>query len=227
MSLNLENVVFDQYGAVILVDGKTGARRIRLISAVPDLQMWVNQHPAGDTPKAPLFTTMRSYGQPGGDRLSARTVQNLLKTLAKRAGIPADRVHPHALRHGKLTEMARNGLSEGELRIQAGWSGGSSMPEIYVHLSGKDLEKKILSIAGILEEEEVNKPGAMDPIRCPRCRTMNAPGSRFCSMCSQVLDERAMQEIDQVITDVSYDMARMTEDELKRVIRAMKEMGEI
>jgi len=217
MSRDVEHVTFDQYGAVVLVDGKTGSRRIRLISSVPDLQQWINQHPDGDNPKAPLFTTMRRYGKVGGERLNARTVQNMLKTLAKRAGIPADRVHPHALRHGKLTELARKGLSEGELRIQAGWSGGSSMPEVYVHLSGADVEKKILGIAGMLDEEEESRPGAMDPIRCPRCKTMNAPGARFCSQCSMALDDFAVQDMEEATSILDALTPALVEKVLERL----------
>jgi len=223
MGLDFEHVVLDQYGGVILVNGKTGARRIRLISSVPDLQQWINQHPNGDNSKAPLFPTLRRYGKEGGDRLSKRTVQNMVKTLARRAGIPEDRVHPHALRHGKLTELAGKGLSEGELRIQAGWSGGSNMPEVYVHLSGADLEKKILSIHGIVDDEEKNKPGAMDPVRCPRCRVMNAPGSRFCSQCSMTLTEDATRDIQTVTSQLIELLISPDGEALRNAVAEYKE----
>ncbi len=224
--INIEHLTFDLYGAVVLVNGKTGARRIRLISSVPDLQGWINQHPDGNNPKAPVFVTMRNYGQTGGDRLSPRTVQNLLKTLAKRASIPPDRVHPHALRHGKLTELARKGLSEGELRIQAGWSGGSSMPEVYVHLSGADVEKKILKISGMYEDEEENRPGAMDPVKCPRCRVMNAAGSRFCSQCSMVLAENAWAELDDAKKRADDGMKLADEATIRKIIQMLQEERE-
>jgi len=38
------DVEFDRLGAVIIVRGKTGMRRIRLIESVPDLQRWLAVH---------------------------------------------------------------------------------------------------------------------------------------------------------------------------------------
>ncbi len=45
LSLNIGHVQFDRYCAVVIVNGKTGMRRLRLISSVPDIQTWINMHP--------------------------------------------------------------------------------------------------------------------------------------------------------------------------------------
>lgn len=37
------DATIDRYGAMIT--GKVGMRRIRIIDAVPDLQLWLNMHP--------------------------------------------------------------------------------------------------------------------------------------------------------------------------------------
>lgn len=39
LDLNIGHVQFDKYGAVIIVTGKTGMRRLRLISSVPDIHL--------------------------------------------------------------------------------------------------------------------------------------------------------------------------------------------
>jgi site-specific recombinase XerC len=52
MKLKVGDVLFDQYGGVIFVNGKTGKRRIRLTASVPDLQQWLNIHPLKDNPDA-------------------------------------------------------------------------------------------------------------------------------------------------------------------------------
>lgn len=49
------DVTIDRYGAMIT--GKAGMRRIRIIDAVPDLQLWLNMHPRDDAPNAPLWIT--------------------------------------------------------------------------------------------------------------------------------------------------------------------------
>jgi len=118
LNLSIRDVQLDKYGAVIVVDGKTGMRRLRLINAVPDLQLWLNQHPNKNNPDAPLFVTSRLYGtEPKG--LDIRTVQNMVKTIAEHARITKN-VHPHAFRHGRLTDLVKMGFRESELRIIAG-----------------------------------------------------------------------------------------------------------
>lgn len=58
VSLALENVEFDQYGAVVVLpkhatDLKTGSRRVRILDAEPYLRQWIESHPAKDDPSAP------------------------------------------------------------------------------------------------------------------------------------------------------------------------------
>lgn len=43
--VSIKNVTFDQYGAVVLVSGKTGARRVRVIFAASYLAAWLDVHP--------------------------------------------------------------------------------------------------------------------------------------------------------------------------------------
>ena len=61
LSRNIGHIEFDRYGAVILVDGKTGQRRLRLTACVGDLQNWINVHPMKNNPDAPLFITYNRY----------------------------------------------------------------------------------------------------------------------------------------------------------------------
>lgn len=42
LSIQMKNVQFDQHGAILRVTGKTGDRRIRVISSAPILSNWVN-----------------------------------------------------------------------------------------------------------------------------------------------------------------------------------------
>jgi len=43
LSLRIVNVNFDKYGAVLIVDGKTGPRRVRVIAAAPALVSWLSK----------------------------------------------------------------------------------------------------------------------------------------------------------------------------------------
>lgn len=194
LNINIGHVQFDKYGAVVIVDGKTGKRRIRLIDSVPDLQLYLNMHPLREDPGAPLFITSRKYN---GDyrRLNEQTVNNMLNGLAGYAGIKKN-VYPHAFRHGKLTDLAKRGFNEMELRIFAGWTKESNMPATYLHLSGADIEKKILQKNGIIEDDTKERDEKLKPVECPRCQTKNPVGAKFCMTCSLLLDHIAMKKID-------------------------------
>ena len=54
-----------------------------------------------------------------------------------------------------------------------GWAKGSDMPSVYVHLSGRDVDKALLKAYGI-EEGEESKP-ILTPKECPRCKRKATP----------------------------------------------------
>ncbi|RQD84884.1 MAG: integrase [Methanocalculus sp. MSAO_Arc2] len=220
LDINIGNVTFDRFGATVIVRGKTGRRQLRLVSSVPDLMELIEQHPYKTNHQNPLFVTSRAYSGGGARRLAGRTVNALLDRLGKQAGIQKP-CNPHAIRHARLTDLAREGLSEMELRIVAGWAKSSNMPEVYLHLSGADVERKILKSAGIVTEEEERREVAMNPVKCPRCREMNSPGSMFCRKCSMALTASSMTEIDDAQRRIQEELVR-TPDLAEQLIALLK-----
>lgn len=144
LGLKLRDIQFDQYGAQIMVDGKTGERRIRLVESVDEIKGWLEIHPRGKDPDAHLC-----WSQKGGP-LARFSWSRILKKLAKVARIKK-RVHPHLLRHSRATHLAGEGLNEAHLREIFGWTRNSDMPSIYVHLSGRDTDRAILELYGLDE----------------------------------------------------------------------------
>jgi integrase len=201
LSLNVGEVHFDQYGGSVRINGKTGERENWLIDCIPDLQAWVNMHPMKGDPKAPLFITYTRFGF-GARRLKARTVENFCKTIQKNAGVTT-RVNPHAFRHARATDRAREGFTEMELRIMFGWSKSSNMPATYIHLSGADVKKKIMQKAGLQEVETPAGERPLDPIKCPRCGLLNPRGYYTCSRCNTPLSSEAMRfmQIGRAVTE--------------------------
>jgi len=194
LEANIGSVQFDRYGAIISVNGKTGRRQIRLVSAVPDLQLWLSRfHPYKNDPNAPLFVTSRERGSGKYVRLNARTVQNLFKRLGVRAGLSGKgkKTNPHAYRHGCATNRAKD-MTEAELREYFGWSKGSTMASVYVHLSGRDIDNKVLAIDGVKLEEDQD-PDPMLPQECPRCNRRNAPDAILCDRCSMALTDEGVR----------------------------------
>jgi Site-specific recombinase XerD len=194
LNINIGHIQLDKYGAAVIVDGKTGKRRIRLIDSVPDLQLWLNMHPLRDDPNAPVFITDRKYDG-NYRRLNEQTVNNMLNGLAEKARIKKN-VYPHAFRHGRLTDLAKRGFNEMELRIFAGWTKESNMPATYLHLSGADIEKKLLAKNGIIEDDSKEREEELKPVECPRCKTKNPVGAKYCHLCSMILDHKLAGKMD-------------------------------
>jgi integrase len=214
LGINLGHFQPDKYGATVIVRGKTGERRVRLIDCVPDVQLWINMHPDRDNPEAPLFITERKY-ENGYRRLDEQTVNNILNSLAEKAGIKKN-VYPHAFRHGKLTDLSKHGLNEMELRIFAGWTKESQMPATYLHLSGADVERKILAANGIVEDDLENSTCSLQPITCPRCKEANPAGTQLCNKCSMILNSKLAVEV--AAKEVKE------KEELKKQIQDMQSM---
>ncbi len=188
--IKLKDAVPDQYGIVIIVHGKTGDRRIRLIDSVPDLNQWLNVHPNRETDK-PLFAHKRNTEK----RLEEKGIYLIIKKLAKKAGIKKS-VYPHLYRHTRSTHLAKD-FTDSELKIMQGWTPGSRMTEVYVHLSGADIDNKRLEKAGLLTRDEARKEDDTLKARvCPRCKTTNPSTARFCPKCGMALDLETAMKID-------------------------------
>ncbi len=180
--IKLKDVTSDQYGMMIIVHGKTGDRRTRLIDSVPDLTQWLNVHPNKGDDK-PLFVQERNAEK----QLEEKGIYLTVKKLAKKAGI-TKRVHPHLFRHTRSTHLAKD-FTDSELKIMQGWTPGSRMTEIYVHLSGADIDNKRLEKAGLLTRDEARKEDDSLKARvCPRCKEINPSTARFCPKCGMALD---------------------------------------
>lgn len=156
-------------------------------------------HPLRDDPNAPVFITERKYD---GNylRLNEQTVNNMLNGLAEKAGVKKN-VYPHAFRHGRLTDLAKRGFNEMELRIFAGWTKESNMPATYLHLSGSGIEKKLFAKNGIIEDDNKEREEELKPVNCPRCKTKNPAGAKYCFTCSMVLDHKLAVEVQDIKTE--------------------------
>ena len=47
-TMKIKHVSFEQYGARLTVNGKTGMRKILIVNSTPYLQEWINRHPYND-----------------------------------------------------------------------------------------------------------------------------------------------------------------------------------
>jgi len=186
----IKHLTFDDVGSAIIVIGKTGMRRIRLIAADAHLRRWLNEHPGREDPNSPLWV------KNNGDQMSYPTIAGLISRITKRAGLKKH-VHAHLFRHSRATFLAKH-LTEAQLSMYMGWVQGTRMASTYVHLAGRDIDDAILGIYGIQtkKEEEGNGhiPALGAPKVCPRCGDRNPGDASFCFKCGLALDMKKALE---------------------------------
>lgn len=184
-SVRMKNIEFDEYGAVIKVQGKTGERRVRLVTSASLLAKWMEMHPGRENKEASLWVNLSTNYKKEG--VTYQGIAQNIKRIARKAGVKK-RITPHLFRHSRATHLAGD-LTEAEMDEYFGWVQGSDMPATYVHLSGRDVDDKILQIHG-LKPRGKEKQDEMRPVECPRCQYINSPVSRYCGRCGTVLDEK-------------------------------------
>lgn len=187
--MQVKNISFDEFGCRILVDGKTGMRRIRLINSAPYLVEWLNSHPHSGDPEAPLWVSLE---QNGGEQLTHRYIMKMLRSVAKRAKVKKP-VNPHNFRHSRATFMAQH-LTEALMKEYFGWVQDSRMAARYIHLSGKQVDDAILKLHGLKKEEQEEHLLKREP--CPRCGNEKDPNHEICEKCWLPLKPSAMQEVE-------------------------------
>ena len=187
--LNIGDVKSEGEIITITVDGKTGQINVELISSVPLLTRWIDEHPFKNdiTKSLWLSYTPTNYLQ----RLTNSGVSEVIRQARRNSGIKK-RVTAHIFRHSKLTQLARKGFTEEMLRKFAGWAPGSNMPMVYIHLNQKDVAIKRRELeTGETPKEKENKRSLLLPIICPRCNYKNDVNDNYCKKCWLPLNQQS------------------------------------
>lgn len=167
-------------GVKMRVDGKTGTRRLLLVSSEPHIKEWRANYPGKLNGNGWMWISLDrnakngSFGQP----LNYGSVRMMLKRVAENAGVEKD-VNPHSFRHARATHLASH-LTEAQMCEFFGWEQGSKQPSTYVHLSGRDLDTAIKKLYGLEEEKKVDN---FDIKYCPGCGHENGPEKEVCEKC--------------------------------------------
>lgn len=228
LTLQMKHVQFDKYGAVLRVTGKTGDRRIRIISSAPALASWVDIYDNAKDPEAPLWPPRaNSSSKPHKNAvkiLDNRCTSEMIKRLAIKVGI-RKRIHPHLFRHSRATSLAGK-LTEAQMKEYFGWVQGSDMAATYVHLSGRDVDNALLKLHGLAKPEE-EQEDKMKVRSCMRCKEHNSPISKFCIKCGLPLDQIFLATIENERKNADNLMNKLMEDkEFKELmLKKILEMG--
>lgn len=204
IDLTVRDIEDRTHGKKVVIDGKTGARRLPLVESVPYLNKWLNEHPSGGSDD-PLWCKIQQGGPE--DQLGYRYIrEKILKRTMEDAGIDKPS-NPHHYRHSRASYMA-NEMTEAQLCEWFGWVQGSDVPARYVHLSGRDIDNAYDEMHGLVEPEEEDHEE--DVIQCPRCQELNEPGSAFCARCGFALDQDSAAELEEEVqSDVQESLAQL------------------
>lgn len=185
LRLKKSSVEFIKEGARIDVpEGtKTGARNILVIDAEPALARWLASHPIKKM-DAPLFPALNGRGM--GKQMSTVNLNNLMKTLAKKAGITR-RLKPYDFRHTAATRMASI-YTDAQMKAYFGWTQDSSMAATYVNMSGRDCDGPLLAAHG-KKVDKTELEGKLEPKFCQRCKRKNAHDAAQCDRCGLSFDK--------------------------------------
>lgn len=211
LNLLIKHVKFDNYGAVLHVDGKTGARPVRLVRSTPSLASWLAVHPFRDIAEAPLWIRIdkQGYGQP----LTYAGTRQMVIRRCQIAHI-SKRVFLNLFRHSEATELAKF-MTEAQMKQRHGWSKDSKMPGRYVHLVSADVDEAIFEHYGIAKSKEEGP--AKIPRRCHVCDRPNPACSQTCSRCGRPLDLTTALKID----DANEARLSAIEEKLNLLLNAL------
>jgi integrase/recombinase XerD len=201
--IKVKHVQFDQHGATILVSGKTGSRRLRLITSVPYLSEWLNYHKNKENPDAYLWLSKENR------TIRYQSLQKMMNKIGRKAGI-RKKLNFHNFRHSRATYLA-NHLTDAQMREYFGWVRTSDMTAVYVHLSGRDIDGAILKVHGITRNKDTEASELMPKV-CSRCDFHNKATNRFCSRCGMPLEREMMMKITE--TDLDLKEADRILDEM-------------
>ncbi len=185
-NMKIKHVSFEEHGARLTVAGKTGARKILIISSAPYLQQWINQHPFNTNSENFLWVTSEN------SLVCYERILAIIKLAAKRAEIQK-RIYPHLFRHSRATALATL-MSDASMKQYFGWTQQSKMASIYIHMSGKDTDEVILRANGI-EIKKEQRQRLLEPKKCMRCFVVNEATNKYCKVCGFSLDKEEAEII--------------------------------
>lgn len=201
VSIRLENVTFTEFGATVTIPkGKTGSRTIPVVYSASYLRQWVESHPTKGGCD-PLFCSLQEpFAQ-----FSFSGLSHLMRTLKERTGIKKN-LYPHLFRHSRASHLA-NQFTEQQLKQYLGWTAGSNMAAVYVHLSQRDIQDAVLKAYGIESQSEDKNKFKVG--RCPRCKEINPESSRYCGKCGMPLKDESIKQLETESDSFETEFAKL------------------
>ncbi|MDE1840236.1 MAG: hypothetical protein KGH87_10010, partial [Thaumarchaeota archaeon] len=164
--------------------GKTGPKRLTLVTSFVPLKEWLAEHPYSDDPDAFLWYHNNKDGV-----MRYPMLFYLIKKAAQMAGIKK-RIWLYLFRHTSLTMYSKK---LGNLvKLYGNWSKSSNMLSRYEHLASSDQEDAILKLHGL--KKQADSESILLSKICPSCKERNSSDKSHCMKCGTILSKKLAQQ---------------------------------
>jgi len=217
LSVTFERVEYLPDGtAEVIVNGKTGTRKITLCGSVPALRNWVNVHPVGH---GPIWVTTRKPIVP----LTYSGLHEVVSHVVNIAGLEVTKKRLiHLFRHSRITELRKLGITGVFLQQFVGWS-GNDMEKVYEHLSPEDVNNEIRQkVYGLGPITQAPAP-LLYSRKCPRCSHENDQRAVVCESCNFPLsNDLIVQHLtEKTLLEEKVESLEKRSDKLEYIIRTL------
>ncbi|MDE1764328.1 MAG: site-specific integrase [Thaumarchaeota archaeon] len=184
LNIKIGGLEFEDDFVRVHTTGKTGPKRLALVTSFVPIRDWLAEHPKSDDPDSFLW-----YHDNRECVMTYQTLFYLVKKSAQAAGIKK-RVWAYLFRHTSLTLYSKR---LGNLvKLYGNWSRGSNMLSRYEHLASSDQEDAILNLHGIKKQDDSRS--ILFSKVCHNCKEKNSSDKSHCTKCGLVLSQRLAQQ---------------------------------
>lgn len=218
-NLSVGDVSDHKHGLQVTVQGKQGQRSVTLIPSVPYVKRWLQAHPAGNPPDAPLWSHLNKPKE-----LSRSFKNRVFKQTAERAGINKP-VTPTNFRKSSASWAASRGMNQAHIEDRYGWVRGSRVAARYVSIFKEDSDREYAKLHGLDVEED--EPEDRSPLECPNCGQQTPRDKDMCVWCGQALEPGTARVLDDIRNRLLDAMAETDDqDERQAYRKALDDMGD-
>ncbi len=190
LDLQVGDVSDHKHGLQITVDGKKGQRTITLVTSVPYLNRWLNDHPRDNERTAPLWCKLRS-----GEEISYQMARKIPRQAADHAGVDKPVTFTN-FRKSSASFLASRGVNQPTLEDHHGWTRGSKAAARYISVFDEASDRELAKAHGLDVSEE--EPDPIAAVTCPRCGKETPREEDFCMWCHQVIEPGAEEDLEKV-----------------------------
>lgn len=220
-SLKVGDFSDHKYGLQATIDDKVGRYSPILITSVPYIRRWLEDHPAGNDPDAPLWSDLDK-----GRDVSYRMKLKMLRAPTEKAlekgtvRIPS-KIDFTRMRKSSASYLASQNVSQVHLENHHHWERGSKEAARYIAVFGTATNREIARAHGI--DVSADEPDPIAPPECVRCGRETPREKPACVWCGQVMNPVGAESADRLESALADEMAGAETAEERGVARGIYE----